>query len=278
MRRPTALTSTISDERGEELTYNKIPVTDFVDKGSIANVIGHLRFKQQLPDYALDFLNTAIILMADHGPAVSGATNTIVTARAGKDVVDSLAAWLLTIGPRFGGAVSGAGQYFFQAVQAGQSAEQFISSMKKQGIYIPGIGHKIKSIYNPDKRCNILFALSKKFPQTKYLDFAKQVEALTVIKKPNLILNVDGHVAALLLDMMEAMSYTPQQIQQYINADVFNALFVLARSIGFIGHHIDQKRLGEWLYRTPVGWYFIYIITFYDIYYPRTNPYITQKS
>jgi citrate synthase len=91
-RRPTALTSTISDERGEELTYNKIPVTDFVDKGSIANVIGHLRFKQQLPDYALNFLNTAIILMADHGPAVSGATNTIITARAGKDVVDSLAA------------------------------------------------------------------------------------------------------------------------------------------------------------------------------------------
>lgn len=91
-RRPTAITSTISDERGEELTYNNIPVTDFVDKGSIANVIGHLRFKTQLPDYVLDFLNTAIILMADHGPAVSGATNTIIAARAGKDVVSSLAA------------------------------------------------------------------------------------------------------------------------------------------------------------------------------------------
>ena len=250
-RRSTAITSTISDERGEELTYNNIPVTDFVDKGSIANVIGHLRFKTQLPDYVLDFLNTAIILMADHGPAVSGATNTIIAARAGKDVVSSLAAWLLTIGPRFGGAVSGAGQYFFQAVQAEQSAEQFINSMKKQGIYIPGIGHKIKSIYNPDKRCDILFALSRKFPQTKHLDFAKQVETLTTMKKPNLILNVDGHVAALLLDMMESMNYSTEQIQQYIDADVFNALFVLARSIGFIGHHIDQKRLGEWLYRTP---------------------------
>lgn len=250
-RRPTAITSTISDERGEELTYNSIPVTEFVEKWSIANVIGHLRFKQQLPDYALDFLNTAIILMADHGPAVSGATNTIITARAGKDVVSSLAAWLLTIGPRFGGAVSGAGQYFFQAVQDNLSAKDFIESMKQQGIYIPGIGHKIKSIYNPDKRCDILFSISKKFPQTKHLDFAKQVEALTTMKKPNLILNVDGHVAALLLDMMEGMWYTTQQIQQYIDADVFNGLFVLARSIGFIWHHIDQKRLGEGLYRTP---------------------------
>lgn len=250
-RRATVMTSTISDERGEELTYNKVPVTDFVEKWSIANVIGHLRFKQQLPDYALDFLNTAIILMADHGPAVSGATNTIVTARAGKDVVDSLAAWLLTIGPRFGGAVSGAGQYFFKAVQDNLSAKDFIESMKQQGIYIPWIGHKIKSIYNPDKRCELLFKLSKNFPQTKYLDFAKQVEGLTTLKKPNLILNVDGHVAALLLDMMEAMWYTPTQIQTFIDADVFNGLFVLARSIGFIGHHIDQKRLGEGLYRTP---------------------------
>ena len=30
-----------------------------------------------------------------------------------------------------------------------------------------------------------------------------------------------------------------------------NALFVLGRSIGFIGHYIDQKRLGQGLYRHP---------------------------
>ena len=37
------------------------------------------------------------------GPAISGAHNTIVTARAGKDLVSSLTSELLTIGPRFGG-------------------------------------------------------------------------------------------------------------------------------------------------------------------------------
>lgn len=117
--------------------------------------------------------------------------------------------------------------------------------MKKEGVLIPGIGHKIKSIYNPDKRCEILFKLSKKFPSQKYLTFAKDVEALTTMKKPNLILNVDGHIAAMLLDMMSSMKMSAEEIQTYIDADLFNALFVLARSIGFIGHHIDQKRLGE---------------------------------
>lgn len=40
------------------------------------------------------------MVTADHGPAVSGAHNTIVTARAGKDLVSSLASGLLTIGDR----------------------------------------------------------------------------------------------------------------------------------------------------------------------------------
>ena len=49
-----------------------------------------------------------LILTADHGPAVSGAHNTIVTARAGKDLISSLTSGLLTIGPRFGGALDDA--------------------------------------------------------------------------------------------------------------------------------------------------------------------------
>lgn len=37
------------------------------------------------------------MVTADHGPAVSGAHNTIVCARAGKDLVSSLTSGLLTI-------------------------------------------------------------------------------------------------------------------------------------------------------------------------------------
>jgi ATP citrate (pro-S)-lyase len=47
-------------------------------------------------------------MCADHGPCVSGAHNTIVTSRAGKDIVSSLVSGLLTIGPRFGGAIDDA--------------------------------------------------------------------------------------------------------------------------------------------------------------------------
>jgi ATP-citrate lyase alpha-subunit len=52
------------------------------------------------------------------------------------------------------------------------------------------------------------------------------------------------------LDIFESIGMTSSEIEMYIDAGIFNAFFILARSIGFIGHALDQKRLGESLYRT----------------------------
>ena len=51
----------------------------------------------RLPKYATKFIEMCLMVTADHGPAVSGAHNTIVCARAGKDLVSCLASGLLTI-------------------------------------------------------------------------------------------------------------------------------------------------------------------------------------
>jgi ATP-citrate lyase alpha-subunit len=93
--------------------------------------------------------------------------------------------------------------------------------------------------------------LAATFPGQTYITLAKQVEELTLEKKPTLILNVDGHVAALLLDMFVDIGMSDDEIEQMIEAGICNALFVLARSIGFIGHYLDQQRLNEGLHRTP---------------------------
>lgn len=268
-RKPTRFTSTISDERTEDVLYNKKPLETYVNDGSLAKVIGALWLKRELPDYASDFLNTVLILLADHGPAVSGATNSIITARAGKDILSSLVAGLMTIGPRFGGAIDGAAKCFYEAVKNGETPEDFVNRMKKLGTPIPGIGHKVKSKFHPDGRCTLLrnkvssyqlpvTGSSKKSDNRQlttdnwdYLSFALAVEAITLEKRPNLILNVDGHIAAIFLDIFRSIGMSDAEIEMYIDAGIFNAFFILARSIGFIGHALDQKRLGEPLYRTP---------------------------
>jgi ATP citrate (pro-S)-lyase len=127
----------------------------------VGGVVSLLWFRRQLPDYASKFIEMVLMVTADHGPAVSGAHNTIVAARAGKDLVSSLTSGLLTIGPRFGGALDDAAAMFTEASDAGLDAEQFVSDMRKQNKLIMGIGHRIKSLTNPDKRGKFFLRFSR---------------------------------------------------------------------------------------------------------------------
>ncbi len=249
-RKPTKITSSISDERGEELTLNKKPISTYVENGSIANVISNLWFKRDLPSYWDKFLNTVLILLSDHWPAVSGATNTIITSRAWNSIKDSLIAWLTTIWPRFWWAIDGAWKYFFEWVLNNTSPKDFVSNMKNAWIPIPWIWHKVKSKFNPDKRCEILLEISKTFPKTRHLDYALKIEELTLAKKPNLILNVDGMIWSMMIDLFENIGMSNEEIKNYIDSWVLNSFFILSRSIWFIWHALDQKILLQWLYRT----------------------------
>jgi ATP citrate (pro-S)-lyase len=98
----------------------------------IGGTISLLWFKQLMPKYAIDFIEMCLVITADHGPAVSGAHNTIVASRAGKDLISSLVSGLLTIGPRFGGAIDGAAQMFSEAYDEGISPAQFIQIRRKK--------------------------------------------------------------------------------------------------------------------------------------------------
>ncbi|CAN6674562.1 hypothetical protein TRVA0_056S00848 [Trichomonascus vanleenenianus] len=254
IRKPAAFISTISDDRGQELLYAGIPISEvFKDDIGIGGVMSLLWFRRRLPSYAAKFLEMVLMLTADHGPAVSGAMNTIITTRAGKDLISSLVSGLLTIGTRFGGALDGAATEFTQAFDKGLSPRQFVDTMRKQNKLIPGIGHKVKSRNNPDFRVELVKEYVKNnFPSTELLDYALAVEEVTTSKKDNLILNVDGAIAVSFVDLMRSSgAFTSEETEDYLKNGVLNGLFVLGRSIGLIAHHLDQKRLKTGLYRHP---------------------------
>jgi len=255
-RRSKQFICTISDDRGEEATYAGFPISSVAtpDTGKgIGDVISLLWFKKQYPKWATDFIETVIKTVADHGPAVSGAHNAKVTARAGKSVVESLVTGLLTIGPRFGGAIDGAAKYFKYADDNDLDPKAFLAYMKGEGVPIPGIGHRIKSLKNPDLRVTgLMNYAAENFPSTPLLDYAKTVEQLTTSKKENLILNVDGTIGILMVDMWRALDYSEDEINEFIESGTLNAFFIVGRSIGFIGHVLDEKRLAMPMYRHPM--------------------------
>ena len=254
VRAPTHIISTICDDRGEEPTYNGVGMVELIESdATVADAIGLLWFKRRLPRYATRFIEMCVVLCADHGPCVSGAHNTIVTARAGKDLISCLVSGLLTIGPRFGGAIDDAARYFRDACDKRLDPDEFVESMKRAGLRVPGIGHRIKSKDNRDKRVELLQRYARKhFPTTKYLDYAVAVEGYTLQKAANLVLNVDGCIGALFLDLLGSVGvFSAAEIDDIVAIGYLNGLFVLARAIGLIGHALDQKRLKQPLYRHP---------------------------
>jgi ATP citrate (pro-S)-lyase len=252
IRKPANFISSISDDRGDELTYAGMPISEAIGQDiGVGGVLSLLWFRRRLPAYATKFIEMVLMVSADHGPAVSGAHNTIVSARAGKDLVSSLCSGLLTIGPRFGGALDDAANMFMTAVDEGQDAATFVNTMRKKNILIMGIGHRIRTIQNPDMRVKIIKDYAKKyFPATPVLDFALEVEQVTTKKKATLILNVDGCIAACFVDLLRNCgAFDLNEANELLSNGCLNGLFVTGRTIGFIGHYIDQKRLKQGLYR-----------------------------
>ena len=167
--------------------------------------------------------------------------------------MSSLASGLLTIGPRFGGALDDAAESFSKAYDSGLSPMEFVNKMRAEHKLIMGIGHRVKSTNNPDMRVTIIKDYCmREFPSNTLLEYALKVESITTSKKANLILNVDGCMAVCFVDLLRNCgAFTPAEAEEYVSIGTLNGLFVLGRSLGFIGHYLDQKRLKQPLFRQP---------------------------
>ena len=231
--------TTISDDRGDEPLYCGYAASELINKGyEIPHIIGLLWAKRLISDKEAEVIRRIIMLSADHGPCVSGALTTIIAACAGIGMSQAVAAGLIMIGPRFGGAVTDASKWFnYGLVHYPNDIPGFLAYMKQNVGPVPGIGHRVKSVKNPDKRVAELKKCVKDLGlRSPHLDYALEVERTTTAKKDTLILNVDGCIACVLTDLG-------------FQAESLNGFFILARTIGMIGHWIDQKREGGRLIR-----------------------------
>lgn len=102
---------------------------------------------------------------------------------------------------------------------------------------------RIKRGDNRDKRVELLQRYAREnFPSVKYMEYAVQVETYTLSKANNLVLNVDGAIGSLFLDLLAGSGmFTKPEIDEIVEIGYLNGLFVLARSIGLIGWVLDYK-------------------------------------
>lgn len=71
IHKPAAVISTISDERGQELLYAGMRISNvFKEDIGLSGVSSLLWFKRCLPPWATKFIERVLMLIADHGLAV----------------------------------------------------------------------------------------------------------------------------------------------------------------------------------------------------------------
>jgi len=250
-RSDTLFHNGISSDKGGEVRILNQPLLAYVENRSLSEIaLGMFLGHEPKSRKTVAFFDLCLRLLVDHGPQVSGAVNTMITARAGRDLSAALATGILTVGPRFGGALNQAAENWFEAVLSDEDPDLYVERFSSNKQYIPGIGHKKYRLDNPDPRVS---ALLKEFDTGgAHITFAKNVATITTGKKAQLILNVDGAIAALLLDILiEEEGYDIEEIRSLIKTEFCNAIFIFARSVGFIAHFMEQKRLDEGLFRLP---------------------------
>ncbi|CAK0844399.1 unnamed protein product, partial [Prorocentrum cordatum] len=239
VRKPASFVCSISDDRGAEPTYAGVPISEIAADAElgVGGAISLLWFRRRLPAYVSRFMELCVITTADHGPCVSGAHNTIVAARAGKDLVSSLISGLATIsglenpGLRYLCTFDHSGaSVAVPAAAAGCASKEFVEQCKAQKKVI----------------------VWRHFAATPLLDFALAVEQITTRKKANLILNVDGAIAVCFVDLLRGCgSFSKAEADELVENGVLNGLFVASRTLGLVGHFLDQRRLKQPLYRHP---------------------------
>lgn len=242
----------LSDRRHTIFSSKKFENLSDPADSYVSNILKVLLNKNTVSDDTVEFTETAFSLLIDHGAHVSGAVNTMVSARAGRDMATSVSSGLLTIGDRFGGAITAAAKEWLHGVDSGLDATEIVKEAAKTKRLIPGIGHKKYRVDLPDPRVARLSSFAEKLTSKKHYELARAVEKVTTEKKATLILNIDGLVSSLLIDLLlEKENLTPKHVAALVEADLFNAFFIIPRSVGLMAHYLEQKRIDEGLFRLP---------------------------
>ena len=178
-------------------------------------------------------LHACCILCLDHGQEPPSAHVTRVTASCGKPLADSVAAGLLTIGPKHGNAGGAAARTFRQALEKKRTPETLVQEALKTGERLPGFGHPV---YTEDPRTRTLVKIAKQqLPQTLHTDFALAIaEALAAAKQKPVPLNIDGAIGAVIADLG-----APDALA--------DAVFLWARTAGLVAHAMEASTLPDYL-------------------------------
>lgn len=207
------------------------PITELMAGGDWLGTLCLALLGREVKPHERTLVAACLIGAIDHGTAPPSARVTRVVASCGKPLADSVAAGLLTLGPRHGNAAGAAARWLEAQVADKKSPEEAVRQSLEKGLRLSGFGH---AEYEQDPRAMTLVKLGKEqLPEVIHLAYALAVgEELTEQKGKPLYLNIDGAMGAIMADLGWPNEFA-------------DALFLIARTVGLCAHALEEAPLSQ---------------------------------
>lgn len=202
-----------------------------------------LLLRGNLPSVTESRAFAAILVSAiDHGSETPSSDVARRVIAAGSPLQAGIAAGILAIAERHGGAIESAGKLLQEAARVGPDAdlntkaEHLIANGQERYGKVPGFGHRV---YKTDPRTTALFSYCENLGVAQdFFSLARSAESVLEQKRGRkLCLNIDGAMAAAL----SALGF---------QWNTFKGVFILARTPGLVAQALEEKERGTTVIRT----------------------------
>lgn len=187
----------------------------------------YLVLRGDLPDESSSEMLDAILTIAiDHGIETPSAVAARTVYSGGSPVNSAVAAGVLALGEWHGGAIEACMEMLQQTLENGEETSVLVGRYKAKSQRLPGFGHRV---YEVDPRTVRLLEVASELGFVgKYVKAAQEIEkSLNNTSSKALPLNIDGIVAALLLEM----GFAPK---------VGKGIFIIARTPGLVAQVVEE--------------------------------------
>ncbi len=178
---------------------------------------------------ASSLLNAALILCADHELNVSSFTARVVASAQAQPYAVVMAGLAALQGIRHGGNVERV-EALLSALQAPQNVDHVIEQRLRLGERIPGFGHRLYPDGDP-RASRLLGLIAEAYPDAPELALAG-----AIVRKMRETLDLAPNIDFGLAMLARTLSLPPGAAM---------AIFALGRTIGWLGHAIEQYGQGD---------------------------------
>lgn len=217
------------NEAGELLVRGQA-LNELIKQRSFVDVIFFLLRGDFSNEAERAMMDAMLVAVCEHGLETPSTRSARTSISSGNALNTALAAGLLGMGARHGCAVTAAMEYF----ESDEDPIELVQRLRAEGKRLPGYGHKVYKVEDP--RARILFKKAEKLGLAgAFVRRARVLEsAIHEVNNKVLPLNVDGALAALLLEMR-------------FPKESGNGVFMIGRIPGLIAHCLEE--MNERTYR-----------------------------